>query len=31
MNTPVIALLYDFDKPLCTTDKEDFTFIPALG
>ena len=31
MNTPVIALLYDFDKTLCTTDMEDYTFIPALG
>lgn len=28
MNTPVIALLYDFDKTLCTTDMEDYTFIP---
>ena len=31
MNTPVIALLYDFDKTLCTTDMEDYAFIPALG
>ncbi len=28
---PVIALLYDFDKTLCTTDMEDYAFIPALG
>ena len=28
---PVVALLYDFDKTLCTTDMEDYTFIPALG
>ena len=28
---PIIALLYDFDKTLCTTDMEDYTFIPALG
>lgn len=31
MNKPIIALLYDFDKTLCTTDMEDYTFIPALG
>ena len=29
--TPIVALLYDFDKPLCTTDMEDYAFIPALG
>lgn len=28
---PIIALLYDFDKTLCTTDMEDYSFIPALG
>ena len=28
---PIVALLYDFDKTLCTTDMEDYTFIPALG
>ena len=28
---PIIAFLYDFDKTLCTTDMEDYTFIPALG
>ena len=28
---PIIALLYDFDKTLCTTDMEDYTFIPSLG
>ncbi len=31
MSKPVIALLYDFDKTLCTTDMEDYAFIPALG
>ena len=31
MDRPIIALLYDFDKTLCTTDMEDYTFIPALG
>lgn len=28
---PIITLLYDFDKTLCTTDMEDYSFIPALG
>ena len=28
---PIVALLYDFDKTLCTTDMEDYTFIPGLG
>ena len=28
---PIIALLYDFDKTLCTTDMEDYAFIPSLG
>ena len=28
---PIIAMLYDFDKTLCTTDMEDYAFIPALG
>ncbi|MBQ1241931.1 MAG: haloacid dehalogenase-like hydrolase [Oscillospiraceae bacterium] len=28
---PIVAILYDFDKTLCTTDMEDYTFIPALG
>ena len=29
--TPIVAILYDFDKTLCTTDMEDYTFIPSLG
>ena len=28
---PIIAFLYDFDKTLCTTDIEDYAFIPSLG
>ena len=28
---PIIAFLYDFDKTLCTTDMQDYSFIPALG
>ena len=27
----IIALLYDFDKTLCTQDMQNYTFIPALG
>ena len=28
---PIIAFLYDCDKTLCTTDMEDYAFIPSLG
>ena len=28
---PIIALLYDFDKTLCTTDMQNYAFIPSLG
>ena len=28
---PIVAFLYDFDKTLCTTDMEDYAFIPGLG
>ena len=28
---PIIAFLYDFAKTLCTTDMEDYAFIPSLG
>ena len=27
---PIVALLYDFDKTLCTTDMQNYAFIPAL-
>ena len=30
-NQPIIAFLYDFDKTLCTTDMQDYAFIPSLG
>ena len=29
--TPIVAFLYDFDKTLCTTDMQDYAFIPTLG
>ncbi|MEG0779153.1 MAG: HAD family hydrolase [Oscillospiraceae bacterium] len=30
-NRPIVAILYDFDKTLCTTDMQDYAFIPSLG
>ena len=31
MPQPIIALLYDFDKTLCTQDMQNYAFIPSLG
>lgn len=31
MPKPILALVYDFDKTLCTDDMQNFSFIPALG
>ena len=31
MSKPVVALMYDFDKTLCTKDMQEYGFIPALG
>lgn len=28
---PVVAIMYDFDKTLCTKDMQEYTFIPNLG
>ena len=28
--SPVVALMYDFDKTLCTKDMQEYTFIPSL-
>ncbi|VBB07169.1 Hypothetical protein LUCI_2413 [Lucifera butyrica] len=28
---PIIALMYDFDKTLCTKDMQEYTFIPHIG
>ncbi len=31
MKTPVVAIIYDFDKTLCTKDMQEYGFIPSLG
>jgi len=31
MNKPIVAIMYDFDKTLSTTDMQDYAFIPNLG
>ena len=31
MSKPIIALMYDFDKTLCTKDMQNYRFIPSLG
>ncbi len=31
MEQPIVALLYDFDKTLCTQDMQNYSFIPSLG
>lgn len=28
---PIVALMYDFDKTLCTKDMQDYNFIPSLS
>ncbi|MBR2715146.1 MAG: haloacid dehalogenase-like hydrolase [Ruminococcus sp.] len=28
---PIVAIMYDFDKTLCTKDMQDYTFIPSLS
>lgn len=28
---PIIAIMYDFDKTLCTRDMQEYTFIPSIG
>ena len=30
-NKPIIAIMYDFDKTLCTKDMQEYTFIPNVG
>lgn len=31
MKKPIMAIMYDFDKTLCTTDMQNYSFIPKLG
>ena len=31
MKKPILAIMYDFDKTLSTTDMQNYAFIPALG
>lgn len=31
MEKPIVALMYDFDKTLCTKDMQEYGFIPSLG
>jgi len=31
MDKPIVALLYDFDRTLCTQDMQNYSFIPSLG
>lgn len=30
MKKPIVAIMYDFDKTLCTKDMQEYAFIPAL-
>ena len=31
MRQPIVAIIYDFDKTLCTKDMQEYAFIPTLG
>lgn len=31
MKKPIVAIMYDFDKTLCTKDMQEYAFIPVLG
>lgn len=31
MSIPIIAIMYDFDRTLCTRDMQEYQFIPSLG
>ncbi len=31
MKKPIVAIMYDFDKTLCTKDMQEYAFIPNLG
>ena len=28
---PIVAIMYDFDRTLCTKDMQEYSFIPSLG
>lgn len=28
---PIVAIMYDFDKTLCSEDMQNYSFIPSLG
>lgn len=30
-STPIVAIMYDFDRTLCTKEMQDYSFIPSLG
>lgn len=30
-NLPIVAIMYDFDRTLCTKDMQEYSFIPSLG
>ena len=30
-NKPIVAIMYDFDKTLCTTDMQNYGFMQDLG
>lgn len=31
MKEPIVAIMYDFDKTLCTKDMQEYGFIPSIG
>lgn len=31
MSKPIVAIMYDFDKTLCTENMQEYTFIPSVG
>ena len=31
MSKPIIAIMYDFDKTLCTRDMQEYSFLPSVG
>ena len=31
MSKPIVAIMYDFDKTLCTREMQEYTFIPSVG